>query len=96
MLDDEPVFVAEHANAAGLDVLRVLKMVIIHDLVEIDAGDTFAYDTARMADQHEREARAADGGAVHELATPAAARHDATQPSPGSQRCQASPTNRLS
>jgi len=38
----------------------VLKMVIIHDLVEIDAGDTFAYDTARMVDQHEREARAAD------------------------------------
>jgi putative hydrolase of HD superfamily len=35
-------------------------MVIIHDLVEIDAGDTFAYDTVRMADQHEREARAAD------------------------------------
>jgi putative hydrolase of HD superfamily len=29
-------------------------------VVEIDAGDTFAYDTARLADQHEREARAAD------------------------------------
>ena len=43
-----------------LDVLRVLKMLIIHDLVEIDAGDTFAYDTARMAGQHEREALAAD------------------------------------
>lgn len=51
---------AEHANSPTLDVLRVLKMVILHDLVEIDAGDTFAYDTARMADQHEREARAAD------------------------------------
>lgn len=51
---------AEHANHPGLDILRVLKMVILHDLVEIDAGDTFAYDTARMADQHEREARAAD------------------------------------
>ena len=35
-------------------------MLIIHDLVEIDAGDTFAYDTQRMADQHAREARAAD------------------------------------
>ncbi len=54
------LIVAEHANTAGLDVLRVLKMVIIHDLVEIDAGDTFAYDTARMADQHAREAIAAD------------------------------------
>lgn len=51
---------AEHANTPNLDVLRVLKMLIIHDLVEIDAGDTFAYDTARMVDQHAREARAAD------------------------------------
>jgi putative hydrolase of HD superfamily len=51
---------AEHASVPGLDVLRVLRMVIIHDLVEIDAGDTFAYDTAAMATQHEREARAAD------------------------------------
>jgi putative hydrolases of HD superfamily len=54
------IVLAEHANKAGLDVLRVLKMLIIHDLVEIDAGDTFAYDTAAMAHQHEREARAAD------------------------------------
>jgi len=51
---------AEHANVPDLDVLRVLRMVIVHDLVEIDAGDTFAYDTAGMAGQHEREARAAD------------------------------------
>jgi putative hydrolases of HD superfamily len=54
------IVLAEHANEPRLDVLRVLKMLIVHDLVEIDAGDTFAYDTARMADQHEREARAAD------------------------------------
>ncbi|MEY4006281.1 MAG: hypothetical protein RLZZ221_2377 [Verrucomicrobiota bacterium] len=54
------IVLAEHANRPDLDLLRVLKMVIIHDLVEIDAGDTFAYDTARMADQHERESRAAD------------------------------------
>ena len=53
------IVLAEHANSPGLDVLRVLKMVIVHDLVEIDAGDTFAYDTARMAGQHEREAVAA-------------------------------------
>ena len=51
---------AEHANWRQLEVLRVLKMVIIHDLVEIDAGDTFAYDTKGMADQHAREAVAAD------------------------------------
>lgn len=54
------ITLAEHANAANLNVLHVLKMLIIHDLVEIDAGDTFAYDEAGMADQHEREARAAD------------------------------------
>ena len=53
------IVLAEHANHPGLDVLRVLKMVLIHDLVEIDAGDTFAYDTKNMADQHEREAKAA-------------------------------------
>jgi putative hydrolase of HD superfamily len=51
---------AEHANVPHLDVLRVLKMGLIHDLVEIDAGDTFAYDTAAMVHQHDREARAAD------------------------------------
>lgn len=54
------ITLAEHANFRDLDVLRVLKMVIVHDLVEIDAGDTFAYDTAAMANQHEREAIAAD------------------------------------
>ncbi len=51
---------AEHTNSPGLDTSRVIKMLLIHDLVEIDAGDTFAYDTAGRADQHEREARAAD------------------------------------
>ena len=54
------ITLAEHANSPQLDVLRVLKMLILHDLVEIDAGDTFAYDTKAMADQHEREAVAAD------------------------------------
>jgi putative hydrolase of HD superfamily len=54
------ITLAEHSNHQPLDVLRVLKMVLIHDLVEIDAGDTFAYDTKNMADQHERESLAAD------------------------------------
>jgi putative hydrolase of HD superfamily len=53
------IVLAEHANVRELDVLRVLKMLIVHDLVEIDAGDTFAYDVAAMANQHEREAIAA-------------------------------------
>src|ERR1700690_3342922 len=55
------IVLAEHANEPRLDVLRVLKMLIVHDLVEIDAGDTFAYDTARMAGQHDREALAGHG-----------------------------------
>lgn len=54
------IVLAEHANSPDLDVLRVLKMVIVHDLVEIDAGDTFGYDTARQADQHARECLAAE------------------------------------
>ena len=54
------IVLAEHSNTPVLNVLRVLKMVIVHDLVEIDAGDTFAYDVAAMANQHEREAIAAE------------------------------------
>ncbi len=54
------IVLAEYDQADRLDLLRVLKMVILHDIVEIDAGDTFAYDEARMVDQHDREARAAD------------------------------------
>ncbi len=54
------IVLAEHTNAPDLDILRVLKMVILHDLVEIDAGDTFGYDTAGQVDQHARECVAAD------------------------------------
>ncbi|WP_460937559.1 HD domain-containing protein [Spirosoma humi] len=37
---------AEHSDVP-VDVLKVLKMVLIHDIVEIDAGDTFIYDTQK-------------------------------------------------
>jgi putative hydrolase of HD superfamily len=43
-----------------LDLLHVLRMVLVHDLVEIDAGDTFIYDDAHAASQADREQRAAD------------------------------------
>lgn len=43
-----------------VDVLRVMSMVLIHDLVEIDAGDTYAYDTEGAATKRERELRAAE------------------------------------
>jgi putative hydrolase of HD superfamily len=45
--------------APEVQPLRVLKMLLIHDLVEIDAGDTFLYDGARSADQATREQAAA-------------------------------------
>jgi putative hydrolase of HD superfamily len=50
---------AEHA-AEPVDLLRVIEMVLVHDVVEIDAGDTFRYDTAGEAGRVERERRAAD------------------------------------
>ena len=40
------IVLAEHSDKP-VDVLKVLKMVLIHDIVEIDAGDTFIYDTAK-------------------------------------------------
>ena len=45
---------------AGVDLLRVLKMLLVHDIVEIDAGDTFAYDKIANLDKKEREKAAAD------------------------------------
>jgi putative hydrolase of HD superfamily len=53
------IILKEYA-APEVDLFRVLKMLLIHDLVEIDAGDTFAYDLAAASGQAEREARAAD------------------------------------
>ena len=49
----------EHAPA-GTDLLRVLEMLVIHDVVEIDAGDTFAFDTAGNMDKPARETAAAE------------------------------------
>lgn len=43
-----------------VDLSRVIPMVLIHDLVEIDAGDTYAYDEAGAATKAEREQKAAD------------------------------------
>jgi putative hydrolase of HD superfamily len=54
------ILLLEHAQQPRLDLLRVLKMVLIHDLVEIDAGDSFAYDDAGALDKAEREGAAAD------------------------------------
>ena len=53
------VLLKEHMKEA-VDVARVMTMVLIHDLVEIDAGDTYAYDDAGAKIKRERELKAAD------------------------------------
>ncbi len=52
------IVLAEHANEP-VDLLRVLKMVLIHDVVEIDAGDVFIYDTKKSHTNTEEELKAA-------------------------------------
>ncbi|MCG6877872.1 MAG: HD domain-containing protein [Deltaproteobacteria bacterium] len=51
---------AEHYYPMGLDLPCVLQMLLIHDLVEIDAGDVHFCDTAQRRKQMEKEAKAAD------------------------------------
>ena len=43
-----------------VDVAKVMTMVLLHDLVEIDAGDTYAYDSEGAKSKREREVKAAD------------------------------------
>lgn len=50
---------AEHSKAP-VNLLKVLKMILVHDLVEIDAGDTYCYDEDGNRDKPEREKKAAD------------------------------------
>ena len=50
---------AEYAPA-GTDIDRVVEMLVLHDIVEIDAGDTFIYDSQEAGSQAERERAAAD------------------------------------
>ena len=53
------VLLSEYANEE-IDVLKAVTMILIHDIVEIDAGDTYCYDPAARATQAEREKRAAE------------------------------------
>ncbi|MDD6189549.1 MAG: HD domain-containing protein [Clostridiales bacterium] len=53
------LLLSEYANEE-IDVLKTMSMVLIHDIVEIDAGDTYAYDYEGQKTQHEREEAAAD------------------------------------
>jgi len=51
---------SEYANGGRIDLSRVMRMLLIHDLVEIDAGDTYCYDEQGRLDQAEREQQAAE------------------------------------
>lgn len=53
------MFLSEYIKDGSVDLLKVIKMVLIHDIVEIDAGDTFAYDEHGYEDKEEREIQAA-------------------------------------
>jgi len=52
------ILMEEHANEP-VDIARVVKMLLLHDVVEIDAGDTFVYDVAASAEQEQKELQAA-------------------------------------
>ncbi|WP_109853169.1 HD family hydrolase [Aquimarina sp. AU58] len=49
---------AEHSNAP-INILKILKMVLIHDIVEIDTGDVFIYDTLKNHTNTEEELKSA-------------------------------------
>jgi Predicted hydrolases of HD superfamily len=52
------LLLAEYSNN-DIDVQRVIHMALIHDIVEVDAGDTFVYDEKAKESQNEREEKAA-------------------------------------
>ena len=53
------LLLSEYANEK-IDILKTISMLLIHDIVEIDAGDTYAYDQEGIKTQRERETKAAD------------------------------------
>ncbi len=53
------VVLSEHSDNK-IDLLKVIKMVLIHDIVEIDAGDTFLYDKVKSHDNTEEEKKCAE------------------------------------
>ncbi len=53
------ILLSEYANEE-IDVLKTVTMILIHDIVEIDAGDTYCYDYELGKSQREREVKAAN------------------------------------
>lgn len=54
------IYLLKEYSNEEFDVAKAMMMAIIHDIVEIDAGDTYAYDTRGLETQKERERLAAD------------------------------------
>ena len=54
------VILADEATDPAVDLRTVIEMLLIHDIVEIDAGDTFLYDESGNLDKEQRENRAAE------------------------------------
>lgn len=52
------ILLSKYSNDIKIDVLRTVKMVLIHDIVEIDAGDTFCYDIHDRAQKTVKEREA--------------------------------------
>ena len=53
------ILLSEYSNEP-IDVLKTISMILIHKVVEIDAGDTYAYDDKAKLSQRDRELKAAD------------------------------------
>jgi len=53
------LLMSEYSNE-DIDMLHTISMILVHDLVEIYAGDTYAYDAKGNSDKKERELKAAD------------------------------------
>ncbi|MEG0913828.1 MAG: HD domain-containing protein [Oscillospiraceae bacterium] len=54
------ILLSEYCKDKSVDVMRAVKMALVHDLIEIYAGDTFAYDEAGNSTKEDRERDAAD------------------------------------
>ena len=54
------LILSEYAKDTDIDLFRVMKILLVHDLIEIDAGDTYCYDEQGRQDQSVREENAAD------------------------------------
>lgn len=54
------IYLLKEYSNEKIDVAKAMMMALIHDIVEIDAGDTYAYDVEKLKTQEEREKKAAE------------------------------------